>query len=113
MTLPTYIRSQPHQPWPPAEHVAYLRAEANYTHVHPVSGKAMLFAVTLKQVMLQKYPDAGFIQIHKSHAVNPAYLREVSTRKKDPWVQVYTQTGLVKLAVSRRRINVLQLQTRL
>lgn len=51
-------------------------ADASYTHFYMQNGTTWLICRTLKEVSLALEPS-GFIRVHHSHLVNPAFVRKI------------------------------------
>ncbi|WP_020606107.1 LytR/AlgR family response regulator transcription factor [Spirosoma spitsbergense] len=51
-------------------------ADASYTHFYMDGGHSLLICRTLKEVE-QALEPSGFVRVHHSHLINPAYLRKI------------------------------------
>jgi len=51
-------------------------AEAGYTYIHRQSSPPLLICRTLKEVS-QALESSGFVRVHHSHTINPAFLRKI------------------------------------
>lgn len=51
-------------------------ADASYTHFYMEGGHTLLICRTLKEVE-QALEPSGFVRVHHSHLINPAYLRKI------------------------------------
>jgi two-component system LytT family response regulator len=59
------------------DQIIRLEADSSYTHIHLINNKRFTASKTLKYFdeMLEEH---GFVRIHKSHIINPVYLRQVN-----------------------------------
>ncbi|TAF96190.1 MAG: DNA-binding response regulator [Cytophagia bacterium] len=51
-------------------------ADASYTHFYLENGQKLLICRTLKEVE-QALESSGFVRVHQSHVINPAYLKKI------------------------------------
>lgn len=51
-------------------------AEAGYTYIHRQTAPPLLICRTLKEVS-QALEPSGFVRVHHSHTINPAFLRKI------------------------------------
>ncbi|MGA0560327.1 LytR/AlgR family response regulator transcription factor [Larkinella sp. VNQ87] len=51
-------------------------ADASYTHFFLTNGQTLLICRTLKEVE-QALEPSGFVRVHHSHLINPAYVRKI------------------------------------
>ncbi len=56
--------------------IVRCEAEAGYTHIYRLTGPALLICRTLKEVS-QALETNGFVRVHHSHTINPAFLRKI------------------------------------
>ena len=61
-------------------------ADASYTHFYLKNGQSLLICRTLKEVEQALEPN-GFVRVHHSHLVNPAYIRKI-VRQDGGYVQM-------------------------
>lgn len=78
--------------------VVMLVANVNYTTVYLSSGKALIVAKTLKRFD-EELSQYGFIRVHKSAIINPAYV----TNYSHPEIRL--ANGLVAKVSRRRKLN--------
>lgn len=61
-------------------------ADASYTHFYLSNGQSLLICRTLKDVEQALEPN-GFVRVHHSHLINPAYIRKI-VRQDGGYVQM-------------------------
>lgn len=84
----------------PVNSIIYLEGDGNYTYIYVEKKKRIYLARTMKSV-LAEIADDSFIRIHKSFAVNKAFIKSMDEFK------VELQTGK-SLPMSRRHATLLK-----
>ncbi|MDZ7897235.1 MAG: LytTR family DNA-binding domain-containing protein [Arcicella sp.] len=78
--------------------VLYCEGEANYTHIHLISGKPRMLARTLL-IVENRIASESFIRISRKHLVNRKFITEVGT-------DYVVMSNQMTLPISRRRRGV-------
>lgn len=83
-----------------AEDAIYLKAEGNFTGIVRADGTSVLHQLPLGKLMLQ--PPPGFVRVHRSYAVNRAYIKALrSAPGSKYWLEL---NGADDIPVSRYRV---------
>lgn len=85
---------------PKNKEIAYLEADINYTIFHLHDGKKLVSSFTLKRYQ-EDSRMAGFLRVHKSYLLNPAFVKSVEKEGKTATVTMQDGTSL---KVSRRKV---------
>jgi two-component system LytT family response regulator len=56
--------------------IVRCEGDAGYTNIFLKTGKPILISKTLKEVEEQLFKDSGFLRVHQSHLINPAFLKK-------------------------------------
>ncbi len=81
------------------ETILYLEGDGNYTNVVFTNGRRLLLSKNIAS-LLALLPEALFLRLSKTHAVNTAFMHTVHVKGYSRYVQLSTGH---KFDVSRRR----------
>jgi len=82
------------------EDAVYLKAEGNFTTIMKADGSSLLHQLPLGKILLE--PPPGFVRVHRSYAVNKAYIRALrSAPGSKYWLEM---NGADDVPVSRYRV---------
>jgi len=94
------VRSRGKETYIDAGDVICLKAEGNFTAIRKANGTSVLHHLALGKIMDQ--PPPGFIRIHRSYAVNRAYILALrSAPGSKYWLEI---KGAEDIPVSRYRV---------
>ena len=89
---------------PENKEISYLEADINYTIFHLHDGKKLVSSFTLKKYETD-FRLAGFLRIHKSFLLNPAFIANCEQNGKKATVEL---SNGQKVQVSRRKIGLIK-----
>ena len=89
-----------------ADEVDYMKGDGNYTHVHLIVGRPILFSRTLSTFA----NTPGFIRVHKGYLVNIDHINRI--RVNGPKEACVILRSGVEIPISRRRATFVAQQIR-